>query len=242
MRKPHLALLLLALAAPAASDGVQIKLRSGEVKTGAIRGQVPFSQDLALYSGYGATLVPIAEIAATNDAPAAKDRETPAPMAVEDRAAPAPMPAKDALPRGADSSSIDRGRRFPCQAHLVAGDVFASELGKPSFKVNGVLVDAQGRPVAGEVVTLWSLSGEGVGLELNNVSLTNPESLTDKTGAFSLATGAINDDFNVVVGLVGTPNPGDVCSIFPVLRQGKPQLIRLSGPTAVVDLGTIVME
>lgn len=149
-------------------------------------------------------------------------------------------PAVAQSPAGA-TSYIDRHERYPCQGALVAGSIFAPDSGKTAFEVRGVLVDSTGKAIVREVVTLWPLTGRGEGLFFGSPNKTNPESTTDLAGRFALSTGAINSDFNVVVGF-DIHEQGQVCSIIPVNRDGKPFRIRLTGVPSVVDLGRVVVK
>jgi hypothetical protein len=80
---------------------------------------------------------------------------------------------------------------------------------------------------------LWTV-GRGVARSLVGLTKFEAEALAG-TGAFLLKTGAIDTDFNVVVGFE-IKEQGEVCSIVPVMKDGKPHIIRLTGPYITVAL------
>jgi len=135
---------------------------------------------------------------------------------------------------------IDRQQRFPCKGVLVAGSMFEPEPGKALFELKGKLVDATGKPLAGEVVSLWPLRADGIfgfSFELKG----NPEVKTDASGTFALRTPAIIEDFKVVVGFPAKVE-GQVCGIIPVRKDGEVWKIRLTGASAAIDLGTMTVK
>jgi hypothetical protein len=135
---------------------------------------------------------------------------------------------------------IDRQQRFPCKGMLVAGNMFEPEPGKALFELKGKLVGSTGTPLAGEVMSIWPLPADGIfgfRFEVNG----NPEVKTDAKGAFGLKMPAMIEDFRVVVGLPAKVE-GEVCGIIPVRKDGEVWKIRLTGASAVIDLGTITAK
>jgi hypothetical protein len=150
--------------------------------------------------------------------------------------------ASAAVAQGAgDTLRISYSARYSCQAALVTGSIFVPDSGKTAFELRGGLVDSTGKSIVGKAVTLWPLTAAGTGLFLGSPNKTNPESITDDAGRFSLSTAAINEDFNVVIGF-DINEQGSICSIVPLLRNGKPYVIRLAGVPTVVDLGRILVK